>query len=163
MFLVGKQHWWFVAGAGEGMGCSRRTSSLAHVKERLRKGMDMDSQSRQLERRFGPIFKSGRISPSLLFEAYFKVACEKWHGFGHLTLMIAADPQLDKIMASLNCLGAWSLAGMEPGLHTGSLQFWLCSSSLLLLFLLDPLLLAGLCFIPITPRYFCVANWTNLK
>lgn len=53
----------FVTGAGEGMGCSRRTSSLAHVKERLRKDMDIDSQSRQLERRFGPIFSLGKILP----------------------------------------------------------------------------------------------------
>lgn len=90
------------------MGCGRRTSSLAHVKERLRKGMDMDSQSRQLERRFGLIFKSGRISPILLFETCLKVGCEKLHGFDHITLMIVADPQLDKTMASLECLGAWS-------------------------------------------------------
>lgn len=139
MFLVGKQHLWFVTGAGEGMGCSRRTSSLAHVKERLRKGMDMDSQSRQLERRFGPIFKLCRISPILLFETRLKVGCEKLPGFDHITLMIVGDPQLDEIMASLKCLGAWSLSGMEPGFHTGSLQSWLCSSSLLLLVLLGPL------------------------
>lgn len=88
------------------MGCSRRTSSLAHVKERLRKGMDMDSQSRQLERRFGPIFKSGRISPILLFETCLKVGCEKLHGFDHITLMIVASPQLDENTPSLN---VWEL------------------------------------------------------
>lgn len=70
--------------------------------------MDMDSQSRQLERRFGPIFKSGRISPILIFETGLKVGCEKLHGFDHITLMIVADPQLDKTMASLECLGACS-------------------------------------------------------
>lgn len=68
------------------MGCSRRTSSLAHVKERLRKGMDMDSQSRQLERRFGPIFKSGRISPILLFETYLKVESENHENMVFITL-----------------------------------------------------------------------------
>lgn len=63
----------FVAGAGEGMGCSRRTGSSAHVKERLGKGMDADSQSRQLERTFGPIFRLGRFSPIPLFETFLKV------------------------------------------------------------------------------------------
>lgn len=68
----------------------------AHVKERLGKGMDMDSQLRQLERRFGPIFKLGRISPILLFETHLKVGCEKQHGFDHITLMIVANSQLDE-------------------------------------------------------------------
>lgn len=101
--------------------------------------MDMDSQLRQLERRFGPIFKLGRISPILLFETHLKVGCEKQHGFDHITLMIVANSQLDETVVSLKCLGDWSSAGMEPGFPTGSLQSWSFSSSLLLLVLLDPL------------------------
>lgn len=89
------------------MGCSRRTSSLAHVKERLRKGMDMDSQSRQLERRFGPIFKSSRISPILLFEICLKVGCEKLHAFDHITLMTVADPQYDLTEMSWSLVFSW--------------------------------------------------------
>ena len=108
----------FVSGAGEGMGCSRRTSSLAHVKERLGKGMDLDSQSRQLERRFGPVFRLGRISLIPLFETHLKVGCKKLNAFDHITLMIVADLQLDQTVASLKHMGASTLAGMEPGFHT---------------------------------------------
>jgi len=123
----------FVTGAGEGLGCSRRTSSLAHVKEGLGEGMDMDSQSRQLERRFGPIFRLGRISPIPFSETCLKVGCEKLNAFDHITLMIVAGPQLDQTVASLKRTGPGSSAGMEPGFHTWSLQSWLCSSSLFLL------------------------------
>lgn len=108
----------FVAGAGEGMGCSRRTRSLAHVKERLGKGMDMDSQSRQLERRFGPIFRLGRISPIPFFEAHLKVGCKKLNAFNYITLIIVADLQLDQTVVSVKHMRGWSLAGMEPGFHT---------------------------------------------
>lgn len=103
----------FVTGAGEGMGCSRRTSSLAHVKERLRKDMDIDSQSRQLERRFGPIFILGKILPIPFYERCLNLGGEKLN-VDHITLMILSDSHLEQIAVSQKHTQALFSSGMEP-------------------------------------------------
>lgn len=81
--------------------------------------MDIDSQSRQLERRFGPIFRLGKIHP---FWNMFEGRRWKLNAVNHIGLVLVADPNLDHTVASLKPMGSSSSAGMEPGFHTWSLQ-----------------------------------------
>lgn len=79
--------------------------------------MDIDSQSRQLERRFGPIFRLGKILP---FWNMFEGRRWKVNAVNPIGFTLVADPNLDHTVASLKHMRSLSSAGMEPGFHTWS-------------------------------------------